>query len=497
MRLRAVRIENFRGIEFFEITDLRDLVVIAGPNGCGKTAVLDGIRLLKSFYGGYSLNEWQMWFGEFQIDTTRPEGMLRLFRDRERNLRINAELELSSTDLSYLQEHAEDALRAIVWQARLGRNFGRWRQAVSVAEMNQYGEEVEREVQEGSAEVRQALGAESHHAGLTISPTGQIDVMEEVVLELLFQTYSPHELGVIDYHSSSRVYEREALGAVNLNLDQVTQQRRQQSLYNWREKYRNVKTELFYSRCLRSGSRWSEAWLVVSRRGGQHAVIFFRLFGAGQVAGAGRLAAQWCQRARAWRRLRHGWTSGCRRRGGRRPMRLLNSRGRGARRWRTAVAGQTDLGDDWLAGLDDEGRGAGALDGGEVVGQQMLLKVGLTDGRLAERRRERLAKRRGGWRRRSADRIKTVRELGEGGWARARRETALREDLGLAAGPSRGCPSRLVSCIDGPTVAGDGDERGHGRGKSFRGVDRKKVMGSCSGPGSGGSVGNSAGPWCW
>jgi hypothetical protein len=44
MRLQAVRIENFRGIEFFEATKLKDIVVVAGPNGCGKTAVLDGIR---------------------------------------------------------------------------------------------------------------------------------------------------------------------------------------------------------------------------------------------------------------------------------------------------------------------------------------------------------------------------------------------------------------------------------------------------------------------
>jgi hypothetical protein len=244
MRLRAVRIENFRGIELFEATDLRDLVVIAGPNGCGKTGVLDGIRLLKSCYGGYAINEWQMWFGEFQIDITRSEGMLRLFRNRGLELRITAEIELSDTDRAYLQEHVEDALRAILWQARLGRNILGWRQAVSATEINEHGEEVERVVQEGAAQVRDELGAEFHQAGLTITTAGQIQVMPEPVLELVFQTYNPHELGVIDYHSSSRVYEREALGNVNLNLDQITQQRRQQSLYNWREKYKNVKTEL-------------------------------------------------------------------------------------------------------------------------------------------------------------------------------------------------------------------------------------------------------------
>jgi hypothetical protein len=245
MRLRAVNIENFRGIDFFEASDLRDLVVIAGPNGCGKTAVLDAIRLLKSAYGGYSVNEWQMWFGEFQIDFNNPSGLLRLLRDRAQPLQINAEIELSETDRSYLRDHAADALRAIAWQARLGRIIGnRWRQAVSAIDLSQHGQEIEELVQANLAQVIAGLESSYYKAGLSISPLGQIDATPDPVLELVFQTYNPHELGVIDYHSASRVYEREALGAVNLNLDQVTQQRRQQSLYNWRDKYRNIKSEL-------------------------------------------------------------------------------------------------------------------------------------------------------------------------------------------------------------------------------------------------------------
>ncbi len=84
----------------------------------------------------------------------------------------------------------------------------------------------------------------SHRAGLTVNPTEQIMVDPSPLLELVFQTYNPSELGVIDYHAASRVYERESLGAVNLNLEQVTEQRRNQSLYNWRDKYRNIKSEL-------------------------------------------------------------------------------------------------------------------------------------------------------------------------------------------------------------------------------------------------------------
>ena len=244
MRLHSVHIENFRGIELFDVSDLKDLVVIAGPNGCGKTCVLDGIRLLKSVYGGYSTNEWQTWFGEFQININEPEGVLRLFRDRALPLRISAEIELSDAECRYIEHHAEDILRPIIWQQKLGRAIGFSRLSVSAAEFTQYGADVTREVTSQAAQLRGGVKKRLHHTGLLITPDPQIEAEPNSVIPILFQTYIPHELGVIDYHSSSRVYEREAVGQVNLDLDNVTQQRRQHLLYNWREKYKNVKTEL-------------------------------------------------------------------------------------------------------------------------------------------------------------------------------------------------------------------------------------------------------------
>jgi len=243
MRIRSVHIENFRGIEFFEVTDLHDLVVIAGPNGCGKTCVLDGIRLLKSVYGGYFANEWQTWFGEFQINVADAEGMLHLFRDRTIPLRISADLELSDEERSYIDIHAEDILRPIIWQSVVGRNVESGL-SISADEISRYSQSVTTRIQAEAAQLRNGIQTNIHKAGLTISPTPQIAVEPEPVLQVIFQTYSPRKLGVIDYHSSSRVYEREMLGQVNLNLENVTQQRRAHSLYNSREKYRNVKTEL-------------------------------------------------------------------------------------------------------------------------------------------------------------------------------------------------------------------------------------------------------------
>ena len=67
MKIEALRISNFRGITELQFEKLGNMVIIAGQNGSGKSCLFDGIRLLKSVYGGYQANEWQQWMGEFQI----------------------------------------------------------------------------------------------------------------------------------------------------------------------------------------------------------------------------------------------------------------------------------------------------------------------------------------------------------------------------------------------------------------------------------------------
>lgn len=106
MHISSLQVINFRAVKNAEFTDLPSMVVIAGPNGCGKSCLFDAIRLLKSAYGGYQPNEWQHWFSEFQInlDQNQPE-LLNLFQDKTKPLIISFELTLHEEEISYIREN--------------------------------------------------------------------------------------------------------------------------------------------------------------------------------------------------------------------------------------------------------------------------------------------------------------------------------------------------------------------------------------------------------
>jgi hypothetical protein len=197
-------------------------------------------------YGGYEENEVAQWFGEFQIDVNDPEQIKRLFRDATQPVEISAKIELAQSERDFLANNAEKLVEPIAWSIITGqpRHAAHFSHMSIATQLRQFGDRAKSQIEQFASTLRQAAAESSLDLALTITPDSGLIPATNEAIELLFQIYNPNFLGVIEYHGASRTYQRESIGGINLDARQLDAQRKQQTLYNWQQKYSNVKTQL-------------------------------------------------------------------------------------------------------------------------------------------------------------------------------------------------------------------------------------------------------------
>lgn len=268
MRITSLKIRNFKALKFLDVGSLDDMVVLAGPNGCGKTCVLDAIRLLKSAYGGYITNETQSWLNEFNV-TYKP-GYIDagpLLHSRDAALSIEAWFTLSKDEITYLGGDITELVRDMAVNESPDAPFQKFRTFQSLAHQARNSEPA---IQAASKRIRVEIESELN-AGtllgkLTIQPDGSYELQQSRLLELVFSTFKPTQIGVVDFQNSSRHYKREPSGSLQITIDQTVDQisakARNHSLYNHEQRYSNLKQEL--------ATAYVKA-LISSRAGGEAA----------------------------------------------------------------------------------------------------------------------------------------------------------------------------------------------------------------------------------
>lgn len=247
MKIENLEIVNFRGIKYVRMEDLKSTIVIAGANGSGKSCIFDAIRLLKSAYGGYQQNEWHHWMSEFHVNfTANPSAFLSFFQDKQKEMSIAATFRLHPNERAYLQEHGRELVRQSIWKI-IAPELSGWSSYNAAPMAAQYRDrepDVERLTDLQWSEMLSELAQDTVEGRLFAQPSGELQFSNSKALEIIFSTFLPEKLGLLDYHGAQRNYSREQVSGVNLDLTAQAETRKQTALYNYNSKYSNVKGEM-------------------------------------------------------------------------------------------------------------------------------------------------------------------------------------------------------------------------------------------------------------
>jgi predicted ATP-dependent endonuclease of OLD family len=104
MKLRQVEIKNFRGLKSILFKTESPATVIVGPNGMGKTSILEAIRLVKGIlmpsYEGENSEVFQS-LGVISPNNPQMLNLRSILGDFQQDLQIGLMLELNDAEVSF------------------------------------------------------------------------------------------------------------------------------------------------------------------------------------------------------------------------------------------------------------------------------------------------------------------------------------------------------------------------------------------------------------
>lgn len=240
MKIRKLHIQNYKAIKNVVLDDIKDVVVIAGPNGCGKTAIFDAIRLLKSAYGSYVLNEFDLLCNEFLIKRVgNAFDYSSLFQDKAKSVTIHIDFEFSETERTYLAQNIDTfAKQLAITNFANNHNIPLGNIISSEIEKS-----LEHEINTIRTSINKCLSKEVQRTGIEIKKDSILRY-ENHLITLYFSLYQPESLGIMDFISADRIYNKQSVGGININNIQTKENLKNHALYNVQNKYNQMKMDM-------------------------------------------------------------------------------------------------------------------------------------------------------------------------------------------------------------------------------------------------------------
>ncbi|NNJ27389.1 AAA family ATPase [Alienimonas chondri] len=247
MQISELKIWNFKTIREISLAGLGEQVVIAGPNGCGKSTIFNAVRLVKAAYANDGSNGLQKWFSELGVASQRGVAdVSAVLGDRTNPLRVEVAFALKPSETDAIANDAEKVCEALAWQSLFPQGEAVEDPGISIRpnHRRRFRSDVEDWVKEGLGRLRTQLRQREHLAWVELQPNGDSDVADSLLARIVFGDALPEDVGSIEYHPAERTYSREQVQSLNLQQLSADGSPRPHAVFDVANKYNSIKSHM-------------------------------------------------------------------------------------------------------------------------------------------------------------------------------------------------------------------------------------------------------------
>lgn len=242
MQIIELDVKNFRGIKNISLKNLKKTVVIAGPNGCGKSCIFEALRLIKASYGQYDRNELQCFIDDHSLRKGNQVDYAPIFRNKNTPIYISCTIKLEDHEKNCILSNINFYIEKHIISKFYPNNFSDF--LINHTLPTGSNELISTEKAKIIPILQAQLTENSFRAELTLPPKGFIQTVENTALSIIFSEMNSESIGRIEYIPSNRTYAKSMIQSINMDMNQHFHQKAIQGISGRADRFNNIVSEM-------------------------------------------------------------------------------------------------------------------------------------------------------------------------------------------------------------------------------------------------------------